>query len=118
MEATITGLVGLTLPAPPRRLVDTRFVAVGVGDNHATHREGLGVMDKERLWKIYVDRNPCFLTDGASFTAAGLRKFFDQTWDAGHDQGIANGRVLGADSERKRTSGSLARNLDKIFGGP
>lgn len=70
-------------------------------------------MTKDKLWEIFVAKNPKFLTEGAAFTAAGVRKFFDQTWDAGHDQGLANGRVLGAEEERKRSPKDL---FSGIFG--
>jgi hypothetical protein len=39
-------------------------------------------MDKEQVWKQFVKKNPSFETSGAHFTAAGLKKFFDTTWDA------------------------------------
>jgi hypothetical protein len=51
---------------------------------------------KDALWQIYTARNPAFLTDGASFTAAGLRKFFEQTWEAAHAQGVKNGKAIAA----------------------
>jgi hypothetical protein len=44
-------------------------------------------MTKEALWEIYVKKNPCFLTEGASLSAAGLRKFFDTTYDQGYFEG-------------------------------
>lgn len=44
-------------------------------------------MNKEELWARYVKKNPTFVTEGARFTATGLRKFFDQTYD----QGLAAG---------------------------
>jgi len=44
-------------------------------------------MTKEVLWEIYVRKNPCFLTEGASLSAVGLRKFFDTTYDQGYSQG-------------------------------
>lgn len=43
---------------------------------------------KQELWKAYVDKNPQFDGDGeVTMTAAGLRKFFDQTFDYGFDAG-------------------------------
>lgn len=70
-------------------------------------------MTKDKLWEIYVSRNPKFLTEGAALTPSGLKKFFDQTWEAGHDQGVANGRVLGAEEERKKIPKDL---FSGIFG--
>jgi len=69
-------------------------------------------MKKDELWQIYADRNPAFLADGAKFTAKGLRKFFDQTWDIAHKQGVANGRALADDVKRESGAGSL---FDDIF---
>lgn len=42
---------------------------------------------KEELWKLYVDRNPKFLTGPINFTPDGLRKFFDQTFDVAEKSG-------------------------------
>lgn len=73
-------------------------------------------MTKERLWEIYTSRNPSFLTDGATLSAAGLRKFFDQTWDSAHDQGVANGKVLGAEEERKKPKNDFAESIRALMG--
>jgi ligand-binding SRPBCC domain-containing protein len=51
-------------------------------------------MKQEDLWAAFVAKNPSFLTNGASFTAAGLKKFFDQTWEHAHRQGVANGKAV------------------------
>jgi len=40
-------------------------------------------MNREQLWKLYCDRNPKFLTDGANFTAKGLKDFFDRVYALG-----------------------------------
>ena len=53
-------------------------------------------MTKEALWEIYVKKNPCFLTEGASLSAAGLRKFFDTTYDQGYSEGEVNERGGGS----------------------
>lgn len=50
-------------------------------------------MTKDELWAIYTKKNPQFL-EQPTFTAQGLRKFFDTTWDQAHDQGVKNGRAL------------------------
>lgn len=51
-------------------------------------------MSKGELWAIYVRKNPQFETEGATFTAAGLKKFFDTTWEQAHSQGLENGKAL------------------------
>lgn len=40
-------------------------------------------MKKQKLWDIYVKKNPRFNEPDAviSLTARGLKKMFDQTWD-------------------------------------
>lgn len=74
-------------------------------------------MSKDELWQLYVRKNPGFLTDGASFTPDGLRKFFDQTWDVAHGRGIENGRALEKDAARKQARSSPMSELEKMFGG-
>lgn len=74
-------------------------------------------MNKETLWGAYIAKNPKFETDGASFSPAGLRKFFDQTWQHAHDQGVVNGKVLGAEEERKRGSNGTFEDALKSFMG-
>ena len=44
-------------------------------------------MTKEELWKIYITKNPSFEGDGkVTMPAKQLKKFFDQTYDAGYEQ--------------------------------
>lgn len=50
-------------------------------------------MTREELWTIYTKKNPQFLEGGVTFTPAGLKKFFEQTWDQGHGQGFRNGQA-------------------------
>ena len=45
-------------------------------------------MDKEQVWKIFVKKYPKFEETGANFTPAGLKKFFDTTWDAAQSQTV------------------------------
>ena len=44
-------------------------------------------MTKERLWQIYLQKNPSFRGETIRFTAAGLRRFFDKTWDTAYFDG-------------------------------
>ena len=44
-------------------------------------------MTKERLWQIYLEKNPSFRGETIRFTAAGLRHFFDKTWDTAYFDG-------------------------------
>lgn len=44
-------------------------------------------MTKKELWAAYVAKNPSFAGDGnITMSARGLRKLFDQTWDAGFNR--------------------------------
>ena len=51
-------------------------------------------MQKDELWAIYTRKNPKFESGPVTFTADGLRKFFDQTWESAHQQGLKNGKAL------------------------
>lgn len=72
-------------------------------------------MTKDELWKIYTDKNPQFLTDGATFTAGGLKKFFDTTFDQAHDQGVRNGKAIEAMKPKDSSFGDMFGGL---FGKP
>ena len=48
-------------------------------------------MKKEILWQKITSKNQRFKTEGARFTARGLRKFFDQAYDKGREQGMKEG---------------------------
>ena len=44
-------------------------------------------MTREELWQIYVRKNPALLAANVSFSAAGVRKFFDRTFDIALEEG-------------------------------
>lgn len=62
-------------------------------------------MQKDQVWAQYVKKNPGFETDWAKFTPAGLKKFFDVTWDAAHSLGITNGKAIAKHEHEKKTAG-------------
>lgn len=68
-------------------------------------------MTKEKLWQIYVDRNPSFNGAGSvTLSAKGLRKLFDTTWDIAYFDG---------EEEINRDNnppGGSVNDLMKIFG--
>lgn len=69
-------------------------------------------MKKETLWEIYVKKNPTFEGEGnVTLSRSGLKKMFDQAYDKGHEQGVANGRALAALERPKDDS-----VFGKIFG--
>lgn len=57
------------------------------------------MMQKDELWAIYTRKNPNFESGPVTFTADGLRKCFDQTWESAHQQGLKNGKALANDSK-------------------
>ncbi len=67
-------------------------------------------MNRESLWAIYTRKNPSFLTSGATFTASGLKKFFDTTWDQAHTEGMENGRAW----EKVNPSKTTERKTDAM----
>ena len=64
-------------------------------------------MKKEDLWKIYCTKNPKFADDDSQiiFTGRGLKKLFEQTYDAAHSKGVANGKAL-ASMDKSKAAGS------------
>jgi hypothetical protein len=44
-------------------------------------------MTKSELWKIYIDRNPELLEDGARLSKRGIMQFFETTWNAAYTEG-------------------------------
>ena len=44
-------------------------------------------MTRDELWQIYVRKNPALLASNVSFSAAGIRKFFDRTFDIALESG-------------------------------
>lgn len=70
-------------------------------------------MTKEKLWKIYVSKNPSF--DGAgsiTLSAKGLRKMFDTTWDIAYFDGEEE---IERDINYNPSSASV-NDLMKMFG--
>lgn len=45
-------------------------------------------MSKEKLWELYISKNPLLLKDEIRFTQAGLFKFFNTTYDVAYKQGF------------------------------
>ena len=74
-------------------------------------------LKKERLWERYTQKNPHWLTEGVQLTPAGLKKLFEQTFDKGHELGLANGKVLGAKQTEsgRDTSDFMKKVLGESF---
>jgi len=44
-------------------------------------------MTRDELWQIYVRKNPALLAEKIVFSRAGIRKFFDVTFDTALEKG-------------------------------
>jgi hypothetical protein len=44
-------------------------------------------MTKDELWSAFVKKNPALLAANVTFSAAGVRKFFDRTFEVALEQG-------------------------------
>ncbi len=44
-------------------------------------------MTREELWQIYVRKNPALLSASVTFSANGIRKFFDVTFNTALEKG-------------------------------
>jgi hypothetical protein len=45
-------------------------------------------MSKEKLWELYLRKNPALNSSKVTFTQAGLKKFFLTTYDEAYKQGF------------------------------
>lgn len=70
-------------------------------------------MNKEALWKIYITKNPHWVTGNVTLTPDGLRKLFEQTFDTAHKQGVENGKAIAnrAKSSKPKTAGDVVSDL-------
>jgi hypothetical protein len=76
-------------------------------------------MTKERLWKIYTDRNPSFDGDGnVTLSAKGLRKMFETTWEVAYYDGEESEGIESASQVKPNftNASNSVENLMKIFG--
>ena len=44
-------------------------------------------MTRDELWQIYVRKNPALLAANVSFSAAGIRHFFNRTFEIALEDG-------------------------------
>jgi len=44
-------------------------------------------MTKDELWTAFVKKNPALLAANVTFSAAGVRKFFNRTFEIALDEG-------------------------------
>lgn len=73
-------------------------------------------MTKEKLWAIYVAKNPQFDGDGnITLSAAGLRKMFEQTWECGRQNGFINGKAF-MENQKEPQKNNMADLFKGMFG--
>lgn len=73
-------------------------------------------MTNIELWKTYAARNPSFDGDGqVTMSAAGLRKFFNQTWSIAHDSGYQKAQREAA--LRSKIDSNINPFFNSMFGG-
>jgi len=64
---------------------------------------------KDKLWEIFVARNPSLLSAQVTTTAAGLRKLFDRTWDCAYAQGGNEANMRHTDKQ------ATAAGFEEVF---
>ena len=84
-------------------------------------------MTKSELWLAYIDKNPKFVLEGAhiTFTAKGLRQFFERTFDHALEEGKNQGRAekstwekaFGKTAEKNPPPSNVSNPFGDIFGG-
>lgn len=50
-------------------------------------------MDKEKLWKTYLEKNPHWAKEAVHLTPKGLKKFVEQVWLHGYQHGAKHTKV-------------------------
>ena len=73
-------------------------------------------MSKEKLWELYLRKNPSLLKDEVRFTKAGLEKFFNTTYDAAYSQGFRQEPDTEEYEEDNMPSAASSASLDELLG--
>ncbi len=51
-------------------------------------------MDKQKLWRIFIEKNPEFVGfDKVAMTPNAIKKMFDLVWQQAHKKGFNEGRT-------------------------
>lgn len=66
-------------------------------------------MTREELWQIYVRKNPALLSESCTFSASGIRKFFDVTFNTALEKGEF-------DEEQRHPASSVPDFMRAFFG--
>jgi hypothetical protein len=77
-------------------------------------------MSKEKLWELYLRKNPALNGNKMTFTQAGLKKFFLTTYDEAYKQGFNQEPDTDAYEEENEfispSSSARFQDLLNIFG--
>lgn len=72
-------------------------------------------MTRENLWQIYVRKNPALLSKTVIFTAEGIRKFFDVTFNTALEKGEFD--TIEAEAAQTPHPSSIPDFMRDFFGG-
>lgn len=73
-------------------------------------------MTREELWQIYVRKNPALLSASVTFSANGIRKFFDVTFKTALEKGEHDTLEAGA-ARTPHPSSAMPDFMREFFGG-
>lgn len=71
-------------------------------------------MTKDELWAAFVRKNPALLAANVSFSAAGIRKFFDRTFEIALEEGEYDA-IAGESSRTPHPSDSMPDFLKQFL---
>lgn len=71
-------------------------------------------MTREELWQIYVKKNPALLAANVSFSAAGIRHFFNRTFEIALESGEYDA-IAGESSRTPHPSDSMPDFLKQFL---
>lgn len=76
-------------------------------------------MKREELWLIYIEKNPRFIQEDAhiTFTAKGIRQFFERTFDHAFSEGAKQAREEKSTWEKTMGKNDMTNFFDGLFGG-
>jgi hypothetical protein len=76
-------------------------------------------MSKEELFKLYLKKTPALSEDKITFTKAGLKKFFETTYEVAYKQGFrqmpSSDENLDEEDQYIPCSGNSSKGLDDLM---
>jgi len=74
------------------------------------------MMSKEKLFALYLAKNPGFNSETITFTQEGLRKFFNTTYDTAYKQGFNQQPDTDEEEEFSPSYTVNTASLDELLG--